>query len=47
MKKFLIPFILICLIICVSSVTFAANFYDIKGTPYEGVVDRIAQLRNN
>lgn len=44
MKKIKICTLLTCLIMCFSSVTLAANFYDIKGTKYEGVVDRVAKL---
>lgn len=44
MKKIKIFMLMICLIMCFSSITFAANFYDTKGTKYEGVVDRIARL---
>lgn len=46
MKKFKVWILLVCLIMCFSSVSFAAptNFYDVKGTIYEGVVDRVASL---
>lgn len=45
MKKFRIILLLsVCLMLCFSSVAFASNFYDIKGTEYEGVVDRVARL---
>lgn len=44
MKKIKILMLIVCLIMCFSSVTLAANFYDIKGTKYEGVVDRVARL---
>ena len=44
MKKIKICVLMACLIMCVSSVTLAANFYDVKGTKYEGVVDRVAKL---
>ena len=44
MKKFKVCMLMICLIMCFSSVTLAANFYDVKGTVYEGVVNRIARL---
>ena len=44
MKKFKICMLITCLIMCFSSITLAANFYDIKGTKYEGVVDRVARL---
>ena len=44
MKKIKICVLMACLIMCVSSLTFAANFYDVKGTKYEGVVDRVASL---
>lgn len=44
MKKVITCFLLISCIICLSGVVFATNFYDIKGTMYEGVVDRIASL---
>lgn len=36
--------LIICLISCMSTIVCAANFYDIKGTKYEGVVDRVARL---
>lgn len=44
MKKLKICMLITCLIMCFSSITLAANFYDIKGTKYEGVVDRVARL---
>lgn len=44
MKKIKIFMLMVCLIMCFSSITLAANFYDIKGTKYEGVVDRVARL---
>ena len=44
MKKLRVCLLIICCIICVSSVSFATNFYDVKGTAYEGIVDRIAGL---
>lgn len=44
MKKISICLFLTCLLICVSGLTFATNFNDIKGTMYEGVVDRISSL---
>ena len=44
MKKIKICVLMACLIMCVSSLTFASNFYDVKGTKYEGVVDRVASL---
>ena len=44
MKKIKIFMLIVCLIMCFSSITLAANFYDIKGTKYEGVVDRVARL---
>ena len=44
MKKIKICMLITCLIMCFSSITLAANFYDIKGTKYEGVVDRVARL---
>lgn len=44
MKKIKICVLMACLIMCVSSITLAANFYDVKGTKYEGVVDRVAKL---
>lgn len=45
MKKFQLFLIsTICFILCCSNMVFASNFYDIKGTKYEGVVDRVARL---
>ena len=44
MKKLKVCMLITCLIMCFSSITLAANFYDIKGTKYEGVVDRVARL---
>lgn len=44
MKKFLRIFLVFCFIMCLSTITFASNFYDTKGTIYEGIVDRIAGL---
>ncbi|MBQ8300082.1 MAG: S-layer homology domain-containing protein [Clostridia bacterium] len=44
MKKLKVCMLMICLIMCFSSITLAANFYDVKGTVYEGVVNRIARL---
>lgn len=44
MKKIKVCMLLICMIMCFSSITLAANFYDVKGTIYEGVVNRIARL---
>ncbi len=47
MKKVLMNIFIISFIILLSNITLASNFYDIKGTMYEGVVDRVAKLRNN
>lgn len=44
MKKFSVFLALLCLIMCVSTTSLAAKFYDTKGTEYEGMVDRIAAL---
>lgn len=44
MKKIKICMMLMFVITCFSTITFAANFYDTKGTIYEGVVNRVARL---
>ena len=44
MKKFGLVLLVLCALVCISSVTFAASFTDTKDTPYEGVVERIAGL---
>ena len=44
MKKFKVCLFISCLVVCLSCVSFGATFYDIKGTQYEGVVERIAEL---
>ena len=44
MKKFKVCLFISCLVLCLSCVSFGATFYDIKGTQYEGVVERIAEL---
>ncbi len=44
MKKLKVFIMLSCLMTCISSMTFAAKFYDVKGTVYEGVTDRMAAL---
>lgn len=44
MKKISICLLFICSLLLASSMTFASNFYDTKGTIYEGVVDRISML---
>ena len=44
MKKFIVSLLIFCFALSTSCVVFGATFYDIKGTQYEGVVERIAEL---
>lgn len=44
MKKFIVYLLVFCFALGTSNVVFGATFYDIKGTQYEGVVERIAEL---
>lgn len=44
MKKFLSCLLLLSTLLCFSSTAYAAKFSDIKGTSYEGVVERIYEL---
>ena len=44
MRKLRACLLVLCVFVCISSITFAASFTDTKGTVYEGIVDRIAGL---
>lgn len=44
MKKIKLCVLLMCLLVCVSTYSFASNFYDTKGTVYESAVNKIARL---
>lgn len=44
MKKFKVCMFVFCLALSISCISFGATFYDVKGTQYEGVVERISEL---